>query len=97
MVIVIEAMKVLFTLPATIGLPILHICWEHFNFKNVAHPGRQVARRLAGLYCDHIVTLTERDKQYWLEGVKHKSQIVSIPNPSPFPPQYERYIKKNYA
>lgn len=94
-VIVIESMKVLFTLPATIGLPILHICWEHFNFKNVAHPGRRIARRLAGLYCDHIVTLTERDKQYWLEGVKHKSQIISIPNPSPFPPQYDRYINKN--
>lgn len=93
-VIDIEAMKVLFTLPASIGLSMTHICWEHFNFKNVGHPGRKAARQLAALFYDYIVTLTERDRTYWLEGTINKSQIVSIPNPSPFIQHDFDYTKK---
>lgn len=93
-VIDIEVMKVLFTLPASLGLPIIHICWEHFNFKNVGHPGRKIARLLAALSYNHIVTLTERDKGYWLEGTRHNSQIITIPNPSPFPTQQYDYTRK---
>ena len=91
--IVIETMSVLFTLPATLGLPIKHICWEHFNFNNdLGKKGRRIARQLAARYCDSVVTLTERDKQYWLKGTRHNSQIIAIPNPSPYTPQ--DYIKK---
>lgn len=94
-VIDIEAMKTLFTLPAVIGLKIKHICWEHLNFKNVGHPGRRIARQLAALHCDYIVTLTERDKNNWLNGTKHHSQVVVIPNPLPFKPQYITRDKVN--
>lgn len=91
--IVVEAMLVLFTLPATLGLPVKHICWEHFNFNNdLGKKGRRVARQLAARYCDSVVTLTERDKQYWLQGTQHKSQITAISNPCPFPVQ--EYVKK---
>ncbi|MGE6795701.1 glycosyltransferase family 4 protein [Psychrobacter okhotskensis] len=91
--IVVESMSVLFTLPATIGLPINHICWEHFNFNNdLGKTGRRVARQLAARYCDSVVTLTERDKEYWLKGTQHKSQITAIANPCPFPVQ--EYIKE---
>lgn len=91
--IVVETMLVLFTLPATLGLPVKHICWEHFNFNNdLGKRGRRVARQLAARYCDSVVTLTERDKQYWLQGTHHKSQITAIPNPCPFPVQ--EYVKK---
>ena len=91
--IVVETMSVLFTLPAIIGLPVKHICWEHFNFNNdLGKKGRRVARQLAARYCDSVVTLTERDKQYWLQGTRHKSQITAIPNPCPFPIQ--EYIKE---
>ena len=91
--IVVETMSVLFTLPATLGLPIKHICWEHFNFNNdLGKSGRRIARQLAARYCDSIVTLTERDKEYWLQGTNHKSQITAIANPCPFPVQ--NYIKK---
>ena len=86
--IVVETMSVLFTLPAIQGLAIKHICWEHFNFNNdLGKVGRRLARQLAARYCDTVVTLTNRDKRYWLEGTKHKGQIISIPNPSPFAPQ----------
>lgn len=92
--IVVETMSVLFTLPATIGLSVKHICWEHFNFNSdLGRKGRRVARQLAARYCDSIVTLTERDKNYWLEGTKHKSQIRVIPNPCPFSVQcYDKKV-----
>lgn len=83
--IVVETMAVLFTLPATIGLSVKHICWEHFNFNSdLGKSGRRLARQLAARYCDSVVTLTERDKSYWLQGTHHKSQITAIPNPCPF-------------
>ena len=86
--IVVESMSVLFTLPATIGLPVNHICWEHFNFNNdLGKYGRRLARQLAARYCDSVITLTERDKEYWLKGTRHKSQIIAIANPCPFPVQ----------
>ena len=81
-----------FTLPATLGLPIKHICWEHFNFNVDQGKKRYALRKLAAKYCDAVVTLTERDKSYWLKGTKNKSQIVAIPNPCPFPVQ--SYIKE---
>lgn len=91
--IVVETMSVLFTLPATLGLSVKHICWEHFNFNSdLGKKGRRIARQLAARYCDSVVTLTERDKQYWLKGTKHKSQITAIANPCPFPVQ--DYIKE---
>lgn len=92
--IVVETMSVMFTLPATLGLPVKHICWEHFNFNtDLGKPRRRLARQLAARYCDSVVTLTERDKQYWLKGTQHKSQITAIPNPCPFPVQ--KYVKKD--
>lgn len=90
--IVVESMSVLFTLPAVVGLSIKHICWEHFNFNSdLGKKGRKIARQLAARYCDNIVTLTDRDKKYWLEGTRHKNQITAIPNPSPFPVQGNTY------
>ena len=87
-VIVVDSNSCLFTVPALVGLGIKHICWEHFNFNNdLGRYSRRLARQLAARYCDSIVTLTERDKQYWLKGTRHKSQIIAIANPCPFPPQ----------
>lgn len=86
--IVVESMLALFTIPATAGLDLKHICWEHFNFNNdLGRKGRRIARQLAAKYCDVIVTLTEKDKQYWKNGTTGSARIVSIPNPSPFPVQ----------
>ncbi|MGM8900621.1 glycosyltransferase, partial [Psychrobacter sp. 1Y4] len=91
--IVVETLCVQFTIPATIGLSVKHICWEHLNFNNdLGVFSRRIARQLAARYCDSVVTLTERDKQYWLDGTHHKAQILAIENACPFPPQH--YIKK---
>tara|TARA_R110000787_G_scaffold58025_12_gene132260 strand:- start:5002 stop:6069 length:1068 start_codon:yes stop_codon:yes gene_type:complete len=91
--IVVETMSVLFTLPATLGLPVKHICWEHFNFNNdLGKSGRRIARQLAARCCDSVVTLTERDKEYWLKGTQNKNQVTAIANPCPFPVQ--DYVKE---
>lgn len=90
--ITVESMGVLCSLPAVFGLPVKHICWEHFNFKSdLGKVGRRVARQLAARFCDSVVTLTERDKQYWLDGTKHNNQITAIANPCPFPVQNNIY------
>lgn len=95
-IITIESMAILFTLPATLGLPVKHICWEHFNFKSdLGKVGRRFARQLAARFCDSVVTLTDRDKQYWLDGTKHKNQITAISNPCPFERQYNNYNKNS--
>ena len=92
-VIVVDTLCIQFTLPATLRLPVNHICWEHFNFNSYSGPEkRHTTRQLAARYCDSVVTLTERDKGYWLQGTQHKSQITAIANPCPFPIQ--EYIKE---
>lgn len=91
--IVVESMSVLFTLPAVQKLSINHICWEHFIFEeDLGKKSRHLARQLAAVYCDYVITLTDADKQKWLQCTKHKAEIISIPNPSPFAPQ--NYIKE---
>lgn len=90
-VIVVDSIACLFTIPVLIShKKVQHICWEHFNYKtNMGMKSRSIARNLAARYCDVVVTLTERDKEYWLNNTKKSvARIVSIPNPTPFPPQY---------
>ena len=84
--VVVDSISCLFTIPATIGLDIKHLCWEHFNFKN--NNGvrlRDISRVWAARYCDYVVTLTERDKALWQQGLtKIKANIVAIPNPTAY-------------
>ncbi len=83
-----------YTLPATLGLTVKHIGWEHFNFDpNQAMSASSLFRHLAARYCDSVVVLTQRDKEYWLKHTRHQSQIIAIANPCPFPAQ--EYIKEN--
>lgn len=92
-VIAVDALCIQFTLPAILGLPVNHICWENFNFNSsLGSKKRHRTRQLAARYCDSVVTLTEKDKGYWLRGTRHKSQITVIANSCPFPVQ--EYIKE---
>ncbi len=85
----VDSVLALFTVPAAIGLGIRHICWEHFHFRNdLGKTKRKLARRLAARYCDDIITLTEKDKHFWQTGLALKASIRAIPNPSPFPVQH---------
>lgn len=92
-VVTVETMGVLISIPSLLGMKIRHICWEHFNFNdNHGRKARGYARHLASKFCNDIVTLTERDKEFWQKGTKTKTKITAISNPLTFPPQ----ISHNY-
>lgn len=85
--IVVDSISCVFTVPACMGIKIHHICWEHFNLKvNLGSSFRSLGRWMAARWCDKIVTLTERDKQFWEDEFKLKGsdKVIAIPNPSPY-------------
>ena len=83
----IESMLAIYSIPALLKINIKNICWEHFNFNvDLGNKLRPLARRLAARYCNQVVTLTERDKKLWLDNLTVKTRIDAIPNPSPFVP-----------
>jgi len=85
--IVVDSISSFFTVPATLGLKIKHICWEHFNLStNLGSVFRDIGRILAVLFCDHIVTLTPSDEKMWKDRFKSVSsnKIIYIPNPNSF-------------
>ncbi len=82
----VDTMLELFVLPATLGLGLHHIAWEHCHFdEDLGKPARKLARRLAARFCRQVVVLTERDRQRWREALRPRSDIVCLPNPLPFP------------
>jgi glycosyltransferase involved in cell wall biosynthesis len=93
-IIAVDTKSIPYTLPATLGLKVKHIGWEHFNFDPSQGMSRDsLFRHLAARYCDSVVTLTETDRAYWLKNTRHKSQIIAIANPCPF--RVQEYIKEN--
>lgn len=88
--IVVDSISCVFTVPACFGLKINHICWEHFNLKvNLGSRFRDLGRWMAAKWCDKIITLTERDKEFWDKkfGLASVNKVIAIANPSPFPLQ----------
>lgn len=84
--VVVDSISCIFTIPALHGLNLNHICWEHFNFNNNNNVNlRSNARKWAAKYCDYVITLTERDKELWQQGLqKIQAKIVSIGNPTSY-------------
>ncbi|CAG2158748.1 glycosyltransferase family 4 protein [Cupriavidus numazuensis] len=81
----VDTMLALFALPATVGLGVEHIAWEHCHFdEDLGRRARRFARRLAARYCKHVVVLTEGDRQRWEDALRPRSHVVAIPNPLPF-------------
>lgn len=90
----VDTMLALFSTVAVIGTGIKHISWEHFNYKsNLTVKSRKLARRVAAKYADAVVTLTEKDREYWLAENPYPEKIISIPNPLPFEPDSELNTK----
>lgn len=78
-------MLAFFALPATLGLGVRHVAWEHCHFdEDLGKSARRLARRLDAHYCDHIGVLTERDRKRWLEALQPRSTVVRIPSTLPF-------------
>lgn len=82
----VDSILCVFTVPALMSLNINHICWEHFNFNaNLGVKLRDIGRKLAARYCDYVVTLTKKDKELWEQHLSTiNAKIVPIPNPSPY-------------
>lgn len=82
----VDSILCVFTVPALIGLTIKHICWEHFNFNaNLGVKLRDIGRKLAARHCDYVITLTKRDKELWEHNLNNiKAEIIPIPNPTPY-------------
>lgn len=72
----------IFSVPALLGLPVRLISWEHFNFQEtLGVPMRAWGRKLSARSCDAIVTLTQKDKEFYLQGLRLKCPVVNIYNP----------------
>lgn len=72
----------LFSLPLKIFDKTLNIIsWEHFNYKtNLGIKRRDYARELSKKYADAIVTLTEQDRNFYLENRKPQASMHTISN-----------------
>lgn len=80
----VDSILSLFSVIALAKTGITHISWEHFNFNvSFGMKKRVFARYLAALFCDTIITLTEKDKQYWVRKTKCRAKVLAIENPIP--------------
>ena len=72
----------MYSIPALIGVNCALISWEQFNYYyNPDGPYRKVTRRLAAKKADAIVVLTDEDKKNYEEASKIHGKIRRIYNP----------------
>lgn len=82
----IDTIHSFFSIPATIGLKTKVISWEHFNFySDLGVRRRRWGRILAAKYAHRIVTLTNEDREAFLENIRVRAKIDYIYNPTPYP------------
>lgn len=84
--VIVDSILSIYSIPALMFLKVNHICWEHFNFKNLfGLKLRYYARKFAAISCDYVITLTERDNFLWNNSLKKiNANIITISNPSTF-------------
>lgn len=82
----VDTMLTLFTLPATAGIPLRRIAWEHCHFdEDLGKRTRRLARRIAAMFDFAVVVLTQRDKDVWQARLAPRCRVMVIANPLPFP------------
>lgn len=79
----VDPMLALYTLPATLGLPIRRIAWEHSTYaSDLGRRARRWARALAARRYDAVVVLTDADRDAWQAHHPHaRARFVTLPNP----------------
>lgn len=81
----VDPMLTLFTLPALLGTRTRRVAWEHCHFdEDLGKPARRVARRLAARTAAAVVVLTDADRRRWQAAICHRFRITAIANPLPF-------------
>lgn len=85
------------SLPASYGMPVKVLSWEHFNY---VYENSSWYRRLilnySARHSDYIVTLTEEDKKTYAEKLGRKERISTIYNPATKRPKIEPCAKENW-
>jgi glycosyltransferase involved in cell wall biosynthesis len=78
----VDVILALFSLPLKIFNKNLKIIsWEHFNYQtNLGITRRDYARVLSKKYANVIITLTEQDRNFYIDNGKSKIPVVSIAN-----------------
>lgn len=72
----------IFSIPATRGTKTKLLSWEHFNIcNNNGSKIRDLSRKLSTRFSDYIITLTEKDKNNYINKLNIKSNIDYIYNP----------------
>lgn len=78
----VEVIASLFSIPAALFTKTRLIAWEHFNFyEDNGSSLRVFSRKLISRFSDCIITLTEQDKMNYLNNLKIKGKIDFIYNP----------------
>lgn len=78
----VEVIASLFSIPATRFTKTKLISWEHFNFyEDNGSNLRGYARKLAARFANCIITLTEQDKENYLNNLNIKGKVDYIYNP----------------
>lgn len=86
----------LFSIPALLLLKTKLISWEHFNFyENLGTRLRDYSRKIASKLSSAIVTITEEDKSFFLTNLHPKVPIYSIYNPIVFCDDKIKYNTKS--
>ena len=72
----------LYTIPATRFMKTKIISWEHFNYySNNGSKLRDISRKLTKYFSSHIVTLTEQDRKNYIENLNLSDKVTCIYNP----------------
>lgn len=70
------------SLPAAVGLKTKVVSWEHFHYAfEQSVPYRKIIIKLSACFSDYIVTLTEHDKLDYQKFLHRKKRIIAISNP----------------
>lgn len=92
--ITVDSILCVFSIPAVFFLKCKNICWEHFNYKiNLGIKFRDLGRILAMRFCEKIVVLSKKDNTFWKSSLFYKNtqKLEVIYNPSTYPVTSKEY------
>lgn len=81
----VEAMLGIYSVPAAMFTKTKNIIWEHGNFYQKQCASIDKVRALEMKLCDYYITLTERDKNNFEKNFKGKCKLENIYNPIEIP------------
>lgn len=88
----IDTILQIYSVPATRFTQTKLVAWEHFNFyENLGVKVRDFGRRLAARFSDAIVVITEEDKEYFSDNLRLKCPIYQIYNPIEISESKQKY------